>query len=94
MGGWRMKFVFLLIVYFAGFATAIYVVVPASADKTSQPSAVKAAGAAVGFKSEEFARSFRDGMDKCFIIGKEAAVTAAKFLQQKYKEAKVQVAKS
>jgi len=28
MGAWRSKFIFLLIVYFAGFATAIYILVP------------------------------------------------------------------
>ena len=28
MRGWRTKFIFVLIVYFAGFATAIYILAP------------------------------------------------------------------
>ncbi len=36
MGAWRSKLIFLLIVYFAGFATAIYCLAPVPETRTSQ----------------------------------------------------------
>ena len=83
MKGWRTKFIFLLIVYFAGFATAIYMLAPApegvdkSFDKISSASA---------FDSQEFAKSFNAGMHKCLAFGKEAAWHTAEFIKEKVKE--------
>jgi hypothetical protein len=81
MRGWRVKLIFLLVVYFAGYATAIYTLMPApqnqanqSADKTLVYSALK---------SDEFAKSFNAGMHKCIAFGKDAAVRASKYIKQK-----------
>jgi hypothetical protein len=84
MRGWRIKFVFLLIVYFAGFATAIYTLGPAPENQAQQrgensfPDSV--------FKSDQFAKSFNSGMHKCIEFGKEAAVRAGKTLKEKLEE--------
>lgn len=84
MKGWRTKFIFLLIVYFAGFATAIYIMAPTpegnsniSCDKIS-PS--------VKFNSEEFVKSFNTGIHKCLAFGKVAAIHTAEFLKEKIQE--------
>jgi len=83
--GWRSRFVLLLIVYFAGFATAIYCLAPAPQGKPGnnrQPSKVFA-----GVKSEEFAKSVNSGVHKCVDFGKEAAREAAKLIKKKMDEA-------
>jgi hypothetical protein len=82
--GWRTKFIFLLIVYFAGFATAIYMLAPAP-----EGSAEKSFGnisSASAFDSQEFAKSFNTGMHKCLAFGKEAAWHTAEFIKEKLKE--------
>jgi hypothetical protein len=82
--GWRTKFIFLLIVYFSGFATAIYMLAPAP-----EGSAEKSFGnisSASAFDSQEFAKSFNTGMHKCLAFGKEAAWHTAEFIKEKLKE--------
>ena len=81
MGGWRSKFIFLLIVYFAGFATAIYCLAPVSDKQPGQFSNKGFPHSAV--KSDEFAKSFNVGMHKCLYYGKDAARRASAFLKQK-----------
>lgn len=84
--GWRAKFVFLLIVYFSGFATAIYCLAPTperDADSSVQVADVRAA-----LKSEELAKSVNSGMHKCIAFGKEAAFEAAQFMREKLDEAR------
>jgi hypothetical protein len=84
MRGWRVKLIFLLIVYFAGFATAIYTLVPAperQANQTRKKSLTYSA-----FKSDELAQSFSSGMHKCIEFGKDAAWRAGAFLKQKIDE--------
>ena len=81
MGGWRTKLIFLLIVYFAGFATAIYCLSPVpenQADGACEKSFVNSA-----FKSDEFAQSFNTGMHKCVDFAKDAAWRAGGYLKQK-----------
>jgi len=84
MGGWRSKIVFLLVVYFAGFATAIYCLAPTPESSTHR------AGQKSAFldtlKSDDFARSFNSGMHKCFNFAKDAAGRAGKFVKQKLDE--------
>ncbi len=80
MRTWRNKFIFLLIVYFAGFATAIYCLAPVT-DK-SYPSDKKGfAHSAV--KSDEFAKSFNIKMREYLDYGKDAAHRAGVYLKQK-----------
>jgi hypothetical protein len=74
----------MLIVYFAGFATAIYMLAPApegSAEKSFDN-----LSSASAFDSQEFAKSFNDGMHKCLAFGKEAACQTAEFIKEKIKE--------
>jgi len=84
MGGWRSKIIFLLIVYFAGFATAIYCLVPVpenQAHNIGQKGLVYSV-----FKSDDFARSFNSGMHKCLDFAKDAAERARKYVKQKLDE--------
>jgi hypothetical protein len=84
MRGWRSKIIFLLIVYFAGFATAIYCLAPVSgiqANRTTEKSFVHSV-----FKSDEFARSFYTGMHKCLDFTKDAAQRTGRFVKQKLDE--------
>lgn len=84
--GWRSKLVFLLIVYFAGFATAVYCLAPA-------PKGRGRAGRDQGrllasLKSEDFAQSVNSGIHKAVDVGKEAAAQAAKLIREKMDRAK------
>ncbi len=93
MRGWRIKFVFLLIVYFGGFATAIYALAPVSENKatdsqtkmTEEKSSVYST-----LKSDDFAKSFNTGIHKCIEFGKDAALRTAKFIKQKIEERQLQ----
>ena len=80
MGGWRSKLILLLIVYFAGFATAIYCLAPASENQELRCGDEKIF---TRFSSEEFADSFNKGMHKCIDFGKSAAVRMGAFLREK-----------
>jgi hypothetical protein len=84
MGGWRSKFIFLLVVYFAGFATAIYCLAPVTDEPAYQSSEKGFAYSAL--KSDEFAKSFNVGMHKCLYYGKDAAHRLSAYLKQKHDE--------
>lgn len=84
MRGWRSKIIFLLVVYFAGFATAIYCLAPVPENQANQ-GAEKSFVCSV-FKSDEFAQSFNVGMHKCINFGKDIAGRAGEFLKQKFDE--------
>ncbi|MHC4555928.1 MAG: hypothetical protein ACYTFW_02285 [Planctomycetota bacterium] len=93
MRGWRSKFIFLLIVYFAGFATAIYTLVPAPESEASGISArsndglvARVTGRKSQITGQEFAKSFNAGMHKCIDFGKDAAWRTAKFIKHKIDE--------
>ena len=90
--GWRTRFISMLIVYFAGFATAIYMLVPGSeseeraavyerSDKTLNLPEFKSE-----FKSEEFAKSFKVSMDKCLDFSRDTAIRAGIFIKEKIDE--------
>ena len=83
--GWRTKFVFLLIVYAAGFATAVYCLAPTPDPKSGKP--LQMAQVRSALHSQELIKSFNSGMHKCVELGKEAATEAAKLLQTKMNEA-------
>ena len=89
MRGWRIKLVFLLMVYFAGFATAIYCLAPVPENQAAQFSEKSFAFSAL--KSDEFAKSFNTGMHKCIDFSKDAALRVGKALKQKLDEREVQV---
>ena len=84
MRRWRSKFVFFLIVYFAGFATAIYTLAPGPEKGSGRGSDGGLLNSA--FKSDDLAKSFNTGMHKCVEFGKEAAWRVAKELKEKVEE--------
>lgn len=79
---WRGKLVFMLIVYFAGFATAIYTLAPVPENQASQyrENSVKYSA----LKSDEFAQSFNTGMHKCLDFSKDFAWRMGKYIKQKF----------
>ncbi len=81
MWRWSNKLIFLFIVYFAGFATAIYCLAPVpdeyQQDETERTFAYSA------IKSDEFARSFNSGMRKCVSFTKDAAIRAGDYLKER-----------
>jgi hypothetical protein len=81
MGAWRSKLIFLLIVYFAGFATAIYCLAPAPDAKALRPSQKGFLHSVL--KSDDFAKSFNTEMRKCLYYGKNAAKSLSSLLKQK-----------
>ncbi len=83
MKTWRGKIVFLLIIYFAGFATAIYTLAPVPESQTRKKTFAYSA-----VKSDEFAKSFNTGMRKCLDFGKDVAWHAGRFIKQKYNDRK------
>jgi hypothetical protein len=87
--GWRSKFVFMLIVYFAGFATAIYCLAPAPEGMKGTAHAGTLLDSAL--TSDRLVRSVNTGMHKCVDMGKETAVRAAKLIQEKMEETRLQL---
>jgi len=79
---WRAKFIFLFIVYFAGFATAIYMLAPPPENQAHQ----SGESTHLGFNSEQFVKSFNSGMHRCVDLGKEAAQRTAKYIKEKVQE--------
>ena len=87
IGGFRTKFVFVLIIYFAGFASAIYCLAPVSADAAEQSVEVKKEFGYSVLKSDEFAKSFSVGMRKCLDFSKKAAG----IIRQKYDDGELDI---
>jgi len=83
--GWRTKFVFLLIVYCAGFATAVYCLAPTPKQGAGS---LNLAGIAGTIKSEELAKSVSSGIHKCVGLGQGAAAEVAKRIQAEIKKAR------
>jgi hypothetical protein len=81
VSGWRSKFIFLLIVYFSGFATAIYTLAP-EPGKNSKPFAL---GSLLPSASQK-GTSFNTGMHKCIDLGKVAAQHTGKLIKEKLNE--------
>ncbi len=81
MGGWRSKFIWFLIVYFLGFATAIYFLAPVSEDYAA--SCERNSFVDSVLKSNDFAISLNTGMHKCVDFVKEAAKDLNNFIKQK-----------
>ncbi|MBW8040965.1 MAG: hypothetical protein FVQ85_13305 [Planctomycetes bacterium] len=82
MRGWRSKLVFILVVYFIGFATAIYTLAPVPEKQKGKLS--KNSFKYSALKSDEFAQSFNTGMHKCLDFGKDFACRMGKIIKQKF----------
>ena len=84
MRGWRSKLIFVLIIFFAGFATGIYCLAPvpeAQAAVAEEKGFVYSA-----FKSDEFAQSFNVKMHRCLDYAKDTTCKAGSYLKQKWDE--------
>lgn len=86
MGNCKTKFLSLLVVFFAGFATAIYSLAPAPQIPYSEAGETTMESLAIN--SNQFAQSFNVGMHKCLNFAKDAAWRANVFLKQKLDETK------
>lgn len=89
--GWRNKLLVVLFVYFAGFATAIYALAPAStkaAAGQTEPNQPKSFPHSL-LQSNNFALAFNSGMRTCI----NAGFSAADYLKQKFASAQ-QLAKA
>lgn len=78
MGRWRGKVLFALIVYTAGFFTAVYVLAPAdmqtAGGREGIPGCTQDGTAGTGFDSQAWSASVRAGMDKAVAFAEEQAL--------------------
>jgi hypothetical protein len=86
--GWRNKLIFLLVVYFAGFATAVYCLAPAPQGTGNQNGEKDFAN--LTFKSEEFTMALNEGLHKLIDFSKSAALHTAGFIKEEYDKRKAQ----
>jgi hypothetical protein len=87
--GWRNKLIFLLVVYFFGFATAVYCPAPVpqnTGNRTGEKSFAHSA-----LKSDEFATAVNEGLHKVINFGKSAALRTANLIKQEYNQRRAQV---
>lgn len=87
---WRSRILFALIVYFAGFATAIYALAPV-ADADAKPRSgsreVKVHNHTdSGSKSKRFALAFNSQMRKCISVAEEQGAKIGEFIKAKLAE--------
>jgi len=82
---WRAKLVFLLIVYGAGFATAVYCLAPAP--EPGQNPSLQLAKLPASINSQDLVKSVNSGIHKCVDLGKEAAADLAKRIQKEINKA-------
>ena len=83
MIGFRTRFFFLLVVYFAGFATAVYILSP-TPEAGTEPGQAKNFKSAL--KSEQFTQAINSGMHKCVGLGKDIAERASDLIKEKLAE--------
>lgn len=88
MGQWRGKVLFMLIVYAAGFATALYVLAPAEAQAADGENGVFAGSleqtARCGsVEMPAWAASARAGMNKAVSFAEEKALMLAEVIKTK-----------
>ena len=84
MGRWRRRILLALITFFAGFATAIYALAPAS-DKTGGKDA-DVRRSKTSSKSEKFAMMFNSGMRRCLSFAEEKAAEVSEVVKAELAE--------
>ena len=84
--GWKGKILFLLIIYFAGYATAIYSSMPSGEIQVYQKYERNLEESASALKSDEFVQTFNAGVHKCLEIARDAGLHAARVIKQKIQE--------
>ncbi len=79
MKRWKSKVIWFLIVYFAGFATAIYFLAPVPEKQLDdEQSFVESV-----FKTDKFAQSFNYGLHRCINFVKTSAWHTNRFVKEK-----------
>ena len=94
--GWRSKFVFFLLIYFAGFATAVYHMgpQPAQADRqvTQKSESGKSSGKfsvpSMDLNSERILKSLNISAKEFASLTKQASIKAADFIKLKIEQAR------
>jgi len=77
----------VIIIYFAGFATAIYCLAPAgtkAATGQTEPKNQPMSFSPAVLNSNEFAQSFNSGMRTCLAAGSRAAVQTGEYIKQTF----------
>jgi len=87
---WRRKILFALIMYFMGFATAIYVLAPVDDNRThSQASTTKSStNIETASDSEQFASAFNTHMRRYLSVAEEQAEKLGEFIKAKLAESR------
>ena len=85
---WRNKLIFLLVVYFFGFATAVYCLAPVPQNRGHRTGESSFAHSA--FKSEEFAMAFNEGLHKVINFSKSAVLRTADLIKHEYDQRRAQ----
>ena len=88
--GWRAKFVFLLMVYVAGFATAVYFMAPPQEGQGYSFKGKDRLRDAV--QPNEFAKSVNVGLGKCADMSKTIAEHASTIIRQQLDERRKNIA--
>jgi len=93
--GWKTKFIFLCIIYIAGFATAAYLLAPEPENSENYSRDTESRKNSFEFKefehhnnakSEEFVHTFNASLHQFVEFGKDAAIRVSQFLKQKWDE--------
>lgn len=84
MRGIRSKIILLLIVYFAGFATAIYTLAPVPESEETVQSEQGQVWSE--FKSDQFAQKCSVQLHRCVDFVKEKSCEAGEFIKEKIRE--------
>ena len=87
MKGWRSKLIFMFLLYFAGFATAVYFL--AEPPATSDGYGKFQASIQKNFDSKEFIDSFNSGLHKSVEFGKGTALHLSKYIKEKTKDSEL-----
>jgi hypothetical protein len=83
--GWRAKFVFLLMIYAAGFVSAVYFMTPPT-QEGSGFSFVDKVKRDTAFQPEELVKSINVGLKECAGMSKKVANHTSVFIRQQLKE--------
>ena len=80
-----MKILFLTIVYFAGFATAVYCLTPVHANPALHAggNGFAKSDALSGVKTEEFKQTFYVAVSRLGVVARDTACSAYQFVRQK-----------
>ena len=83
-----MKILFLTIIYFAGFATAVYCLTPVHANPAlhAGESSFAKSDALSGVKTEEFKQNFYVAISRLGVVARDTACGAYEFIRQKLDE--------